>query len=400
MGHSSDEEQEREQREALAAEYAQGFEQLAEIERLWVELVSPLAPVNAGRQVQALLPRVAELLEWTYGSALVHPAERPLKPLLDRCPSVAGQWELDTEALTLELVASTLMLPLLPLPRGEQHRTDIPDDGASRSFGLSTHIRLSQPPGPHAPLDDLGIALFVDGEYVADPYRMPLDLTALADAVRTHLMDALPSTTVLTRTSTRPRGLFVDSVLVDRDVDAARFADRLVDLYAGLEHALARGAAAGRGPAGDSVTEPEVTARKDVLFASLDEVRVTIHQELPEDTIEPVALTFKATTSDDPDGFDVLPLTYRLQLDLTETHRGEGLLEVSSWTGTSERAVLLPHVAGLWTDHIDSALRRAKVLAPGIRRTLHDETIDPVLEVEPPRRAFDPARDMPADVPF
>jgi hypothetical protein len=143
-----------------------------------------------------------------------------------------------------------------------------------------------------------------------------------------------------------------------------------------------------------------VTARKDVLFASLDEVRVTIHQELPEDTIEPVALTFKATTSDDPDGFDVLPLTYRLQLDLTETHRGEGLLEVSSWTGTSERAVLLPHVAGLWTDHIDSALRRAKVLAPGIRRTLHDETIDPVLEVEPPRRAFDPARDMPADVPF
>jgi hypothetical protein len=31
---------------------------------------------------------------------------------------------------------------------------------------------------------------------------------------------------------------------------------------------------------------------------------------------------------------------------------------------------------------------------------MHDETIDPVLEVEPPRRAFDLARDMPADAPF
>ncbi len=73
---------------------------------------------------------------------------------------------------------------------------------------------------------------------------------------------------------------------------------------------------------------------------------------------------------------------------------------MSSWTGTAERAVLLPHVTDLWTDHIYSALRRAIVLTPSIRRTLHDETMHPIVEVEPPRPAFDPARDMPADVAF
>jgi hypothetical protein len=37
----------------------------------------------------------------------------------------------------------------------------------------------------------------------------------------------------------------------------------------------------------------------------------------------------------------------------------EGLREVPSWTGSAERAVLLPHVTDVWTDHIDSTLRRA-----------------------------------------
>jgi len=118
---------------------------------------------------------------------------------------------------------------------------------------------------------------------------------------------------------------------------------------------------------------------------------------LPEGTVEPVRLTFRVTTGEDPDGFGVLPITYNLQLDLTETNRGEGLLEVSSWTG---RAVLLPHVADLWTDRIDSALRRTNAIVPGIRRVLHDETMDPVVEVGPPERVSAHDAGIPADVPL
>jgi len=404
MGWSSDEEQERQQRETLAAEYAEGFEQLARIERLWIDQVSPLGPVSTERQVQALLPRVAELLELTYGAALVHPSERPLRPLLEQCPQISGEWELDTAALTLELVGSTLVLPLLPLPRGGDALStdDAIGDGvrSRRRFGLLTHVRLSQPPSPSSPLDDLGVML-LDGEaFASAEHRMRLDLAALADAVRTHLIDALPSATVLTRTGTSEHGRIATSLLPDCDVDAARSADRLVDLFAGLEHALARGIAGGRGPDAATVTDREVTHRKDMLLESIDRICVTVHQALPEGTVEPVRLTFRATTGEDPDGFGVLPLAYDLQLDLTEAHRGEGLLEVSSWTGRAERAVLLPHVADLWTDHIDSALRRANAIVPGIRRSLHDETMEPVVEVGPPGRVFDPERWVDAEVPF
>jgi hypothetical protein len=403
MGHSSNAEQERQQRETLAAELADACGQLAEIERLWVELISPTGPARSERLVEALLPRVAELLEYTYGAALVHPSERPLRPLLERCPTVVGKWELDTEALTLELVGSTLVLPLLPVPRGPDLLKE--DDGEDTederySLGLGTQIRLSQPPGPNAPLDELGIALFRDGELASQEHWMRLDLTALADAVRTHLIDALPSATVLSRTSTVEHDPTIRTPMADRDVDAARSADRLVDLHAGLEHALARGKAVGRGPDGESVTDREVTHRKGVLLDTIDRVRVTVHQALPGGTVEPVLLAFRATTGEDPDGFDVLPLTYDLQFDLTEKHRGEGLLEVSSWTGHAERAVLLPQITDLWTDHIDSALRRANAIVPGIRRGLHDETMDPVVEVGPPVRAWDPERVVAAEVPF
>jgi hypothetical protein len=93
------------------------------------------------------------------------------------------------------------------------------------------------------------------------------------------------------------------------------------------------------------------------------------------------------------------PLTYDLELDLTEQRRVEGVLEVSSWTGRAERAVLLPHVADLSTDHVDSALPRANAIMPGVRRTLLDETMDPVLEVEAPAREWDPDRAV-AALPF
>jgi len=116
--------------------------------------------------------------------------------------------------------------------------------------------------------------------------------------------------------------------------------------------------------------------------------------------IEPVLLAFRPTTGEDPDGLDVLPLTYDLQLDLTEKHRGQGLLAVSSWTGSAERTVLLPHFTDLRTDHIDSALRRANAIVPGIRRGLHDEAMDPVVEVGPPVRAWDSDRVVAAEVPF
>jgi hypothetical protein len=48
--------------------------------------------------------------------------------------------------------------------------------------------------------------------------------------------------------------------------------------------------------------------------------------------------------------------------------------------------VLLPHVTDLWTDHIDSALRRANAIVPGIRRRLHDEAMEPVAQAGPPER--------------
>ena len=81
-----------------------------------MELASPLGPARSERQVEALLPRVSDLLELTYGAALVHPSERPLHPLLERCPAITGERELDTQALTLELVGSALVLPLPPRP--------------------------------------------------------------------------------------------------------------------------------------------------------------------------------------------------------------------------------------------------------------------------------------------
>ncbi len=62
--------------------------------------------------------------------------------------------------------------------------------------------------------------------------------------------------------------------------------------------------------------------------------------------------------------------------------------------------MLLPHITDLWTDHIDSALRRATAVVPGIRRGLHDETMDPVVKVGPPVRAWDPDRVVAAEVPF
>lgn len=75
---------------------------------------------------------------------------------------------------------------------------------------------------------------------------------------------------------------------------------------------------------------------------------------------------------------------YRQSVDLRDARRGEGILDVEGDVGQTERAVLLPRMTLLWTDHIDSALRRAHVLVPGVRRSILDEVEHPVEEVEPP----------------
>ena len=69
---------------------------------------------------------------------------------------------------------------------------------------------------------------------------------------------------------------------------------------------------------------------------------------------------------------------------IRDGHRGEGLINVSTWAGGAERALLLPHLPDLWDDHIDSALRRAHVIIPAVRRTPDEETALPVPDVDPP----------------
>jgi hypothetical protein len=91
-----------------------------------------------------------------------------------------------------------------------------------------------------------------------------------------------------------------------------------------------------------------------------------------------------ACTGPDPDGYGMQPIPYRLSVDLRDARRGEGILEVEGDVGGAERAVLLPRMTLLWTDHIDSALRRAHVLVPAVRRSILEEMEHPVEEVEPP----------------
>jgi hypothetical protein len=96
--------------------------------------------------------------------------------------------------------------------------------------------------------------------------------------------------------------------------------------------------------------------REDMLLESIDRIRVTVDEALPEGTVEPVRLTFRATTGERPDGFGVLPLTYDLL--------------------------------------------GANAILPGIHLTQHDQTVDPVVEAGPPVRAFDPDRAISSRVPF
>ena len=374
MGRSDDEAEEHRRRTEEAEQNAVTLALVLDVESLWDVLLGEIRPVTTERQLDAVVARAAELVEATAVAVNVHPSERPLGPLLVRCPCIIGGWRLDTEALTLVLQGAKVELPPLPLPANS--------DGAPETLHL--HVDLTQPRSDEEESDRLVvIARDADGDAVfgkALTVRAPL----LAEGVRDHLTDALATATVLSHTSSEADRRLFDDPETDVDADAARTADRLVDLFAGLEHALARREAGGRDPDGDSPVDPEVESRRTKLFAVSGGITVDVRQNLPAGTLEPERLTVLACTDADPDGYGMQPIPYRLSVDLRDARRGEGILEVEGDVGQAERAVLLPRMTLMWTDHIDSALRRAHVLIPGVRRSILDEVEHPVEAVEPP----------------
>lgn len=370
---------------------------LADLPSLWLDVVGATGPLRGARHLDELTVRIVELLELTNGAAGHHPGERPLAPLLAGCREVRGSWRLDTRSGALRLEGMTAFLPVLPL-RDEDMDEDV--DRLAVMVGL-------RPPGGADGCDTVLVGSLAQRDALPIRHRGDAELPVLAVAVRDHLVDGLATATVLARTPEGPGAAPLPAPAADRDPDAARAADRLLDLFAGFEHALARRAAAGRGPAGDAAGDAEVEHRRRTLLATAEEVQVEVQQRLPAGTLEPVRLHVTATTWDDPDGLDVLPLTYTLRLDLVAGARGAGVLEVGTWSGRSQRAVLLPHVADLWTDHLDSALRRAHVVVPAVRRPPRDDLEDPVPEVGPPvaddfdhEGAFRAIRALVDDVPF
>ena len=374
VGRSDDVAEEHRRRAEEAEQNALTLALLLDVETLWGALLGDIRPVRGERPFEAVVARAAELVEATAVAGTVHPSERPLRPLLERCPRIIGGWRLDTEALTLVLQGAKVELPPLPLPANS--------DGAPETLHL--HVDLTQPRSDEEESDRLVvIARDADGDAVfgkALTVRAPL----LAEGVRDHLTDALATATVLSHTSSEADRRLFDDPETDVDADAARTADRLVDLFAGLEHALARREAGGRDPDGDSPVDPEVESRRTKLFAVSGGITVDVRQNLPAGTLEPERLTVLACTDADPDGYGMQPIPYRLSVDLRDARRGEGILEVEGDVGQAERAVLLPRMTLMWTDHIDSALRRAHVLIPGVRRSILDEVEHPVEAVEPP----------------
>ena len=373
VGRSDDEAAEHRRRAEEAEQNAVTLALVLDVETLWDVLLGEIRPVTTERQFEAVVARAAELVEATAVAVNVHPSERPLRPLLERCTRIIGGWRLDTEKLTLVLQGAKVELPPLPLPANS--------DGAPETLHL--HVDLAQPRSDDESDRLVVIARDADGDAVfgkALTVRAPL----LAEGVRDHLTDALATATVLSHTSSEADRRLFDDPETDVDADAARTADRLVDLFAGLEHALARREAGGRDPAGGSPVDPEVESRRTKLFAMSGGITVDVRQSLPAGTLEPERLTVIAGTDSDPDGYGMQPVGYRLSVDLRDARRGAGILEVEGDVGWAERAVLLPRMTLLWTDHVDSALRRARVLIPGVRRSILDEVEHPVEAVEPP----------------
>lgn len=369
-----DEAAERRRRRDSARTVADQMALLRDLEVAWVELVGPTRPVRTQRDMEAITVQAAQLVEMTAAAGSVHPTERPLRPLLDRCPQIVGDWSLDTRTLALTLIDAHLWLPLLPLEV----------DSDTDPEWLVVRVTLRQPPRGGSASDLLLAATIDRSDAPVHQHLAHVEAAILAGAARDHLVAELASATVLSRTAGDDSFSSLRAPRPDDDVDAARAADRLVDLFAGLEHALARRSIGTRGPDGDAPGDAEVANRRTMLFDTADGIEVHVRQNLPAGTLEPVLLSVDARTGDDPDGLDVLPVDFEIELDLREGHRGEGLLEVTTWSGSAERALLLPHLPDLWDDHIDSALRRAHAVVPAVRRIPEEEYALPVPEIDPP----------------
>ena len=373
----------------VEATFTAHVQRLAELPTLWATSMAGEGRVRGRRHLETLAVRLTELLETTNGAGALHPASRPLAPFLDACPEIVGEWRLDTVDLLLHLERAQLQLPPLHWAWEVDDADDDPAVVDDRVVGpgieaMVAFVGLAQPARFEGGHDEVFVGTLRSEEALSIQHLQAADLPVLAAAVHDHLVDRLPTSVVLARTADLRAAPEHRPLAPDRDVDAARAADRLVDLLAGLEHALARRAAAGRGPDGGSELDVEVEHRRASLFARAGRVEVGVRQTLPAGTVEAVSLDVELATGDDPDGRDVLPIVYDLHLDLRGADRGAGVLRVARGAGRAERAVLLPAVTELWSDHIESALRRARVVVPAFPRPALDEARDPVPVVDPP----------------
>lgn len=331
----SDEEAEGDRRRAEEAEQnAVTLAVMLDVETLWDVLLGEIRPVQDERQLEAVVASVAELVEATAVAGTLHPSERPLRSLLERCPRIIGGWRLDTEALTLVLQREKVELPPLSLP-GDS-------DGAPETPHL--HVDLVQPRAGREAADRLtatsrdgnGEAVFGKAVTVLAPL--------LAEGVRDHRTNSLATATVLSHTSSDVDHQLFEEPAGDVDADAARTVDRLVDLFAGLEHALARRKAGGRDPNGDSPVDPAVESRRTKLFAMSGGITVDVRHSLPAAMLEPERLIVIACTGADHDGYGMQPIPYQLSVDLRDARRGEGILEVEGEFERLLRGVLGPAV--------------------------------------------------------
>lgn len=350
---------------------------LVDLPHHWPAMFADEGRVRGVRHLESLAIRLAELLESTNAAGMVHPSRRPLAPFLASCRDVVGYWELDTGDRVLHLERCEVDLQHL----GWHWERD--GSGEEVEEVLDVRLVLAQPTELGASQDVIRVVTVPAPDALPVMVDRTCELAVLAEAVRDALVEGLATASVLVRTATaRGRGPAA-AVLPDHDPATARVADRLLDLLVGFEHVLAR-AAAVCGPCGQGPVEAEIERRRAGVFARADRVAVVVRQSLTVGTVEPVGLAILLATGDDAAGPDAVSPTYRLQLDLVAPRRGAGVLEVETPTGVSQRAVLVPHIAELWTDHVESALRRAEVVMPAFRRAAVHEFEDPTAVVDPP----------------
>lgn len=371
-----------------SAEIATRMALLTDIEELWVALIGPIDPVTKERQLEALAHRVGELLDATVDADLVHPMEGVLAPLVARMPTIEGVWRLETEAAgthrpEMELVGAYASLPDLPLPTFGVDEQEL--EASAQHLGVRLDLNVHLDPGVSVIPDFVHVTLLGDTVGDAPTTQVGGRYPSLRAEVGTTLERALASATYLSRCAPPDRRWQTRTeVQHDRDPEAARLADRLVELLAGLEHALARQDAGRRNPDRTSDADAEVAYRQSLVFASAEDVTVHLIHRLPANTLEPSRLRMRVATGLGPDRSDLLPATFLLELDLSDGRRGAGMLETDDWRGKAQRAVLLPHVVEQWTEYVDSAVARANVRTRGLRRPIRDEVVSPIDEVPMP----------------